>query len=436
MKRSLFLLILAMSLTLSLGMLWAGPSPAGANEQLAQLPSLTDKDGSWNNDYPAQLAAWFNDHFFLRQQLISLNNRLRSGVFATSGEDSVVLGKDGWLFYASTLADYTGQDPMTPQELQAAAGNLALMAEYRAQAGKDFLFVIAPNKNSLYPQYMPSMPQFSSSRNAQSLLALLGETEVTTVDLYALFSQAETPLYFATDSHWNSQGAALAADAINEALGVNSTYAAGPFRDSPGYTGDLFSMLYPGFTGRETQPLYAGALTFTYTSAAQKADSITLETAGSGTDSLLVYRDSFGNLLYPYLADSYAAARFSRSTVYDLMVEADHLVIELVERNLSYLITYVPVMPAPQRTLSLPQARQTGTIQAQPQSKTPEGYCLWRGQIPQGDGPVYVQCGQRVYEAFRLEGGVFTLHLPQEEIPKIAACQVNGSMVSYTLEIS
>ena len=48
-------------------------------------------------------------------------------------------------------------------------------------------------------------------------------------------------------------------------------------------------------------------------------DSITLNTVGGGEENLLAFRDSFGILLYPYLADSYANARFSRANAYTLM---------------------------------------------------------------------------------------------------------------------
>ena len=83
-----------------------------------------------------------------------------------------------------------------------------------------------------------------------------------------------------------------------------------------------------------------------FTSKATQPDAINLTTEGTGTGNLLCYRDSFGILLFPYLADSYASAKFSRLVNYDLTASADHVAIELVERNLRYLIQNVPISGA------------------------------------------------------------------------------------------
>lgn len=66
-----------------------------------------------------------------------------------------MLGDGGWLFYADTLEDFQGTNPMTGRALFCAARNLALLQEYCAQQGTKFLFVCAPNKNTSYPEYMP-----------------------------------------------------------------------------------------------------------------------------------------------------------------------------------------------------------------------------------------------------------------------------------------
>jgi hypothetical protein len=194
-------------LVLSVG-IWAyGPSQPGANEKLSATPAIHTKDGKWNDSFLRDTATWFSDHFYLRQELISVNNRISSILFQTSGEDSVILGKEGWLYFDSTLDNYTGQNAMTDKELSAAAHNLELMAQYCREQGKDFVFIIAPNKNSLYPQFMPDYGVVSAEHDAQKLLSRLENTPV--IDLFSAFSSHDEILYFKTDSHWNSKGAAL-----------------------------------------------------------------------------------------------------------------------------------------------------------------------------------------------------------------------------------
>ena len=122
--------VLLLCLTLSVGILFAGPAEAGANERLAEAPALWEKDGSFNEDFLSDTAAWINDRFFGRQRIISVNNWLDGALFGVSGTEDVILGDGGWLYYGSTLEDYTGAQTMTDRELYCAARNVALMAEY------------------------------------------------------------------------------------------------------------------------------------------------------------------------------------------------------------------------------------------------------------------------------------------------------------------
>lgn len=435
---------LLLSMTLSLGILAAGPSEAGANERLSKAPVLMDEDGKLNTSYLSEAAGWINDHFFLRQELISLNNWLKANVFATSGTDDVLLGKDGWLFYGSTLDDFTGRDPMTQRQLCSAANNIALMAEYARSQGREFAFMIAPNKNSLYPQFMKDYGAVSEVHDAHRLQQLLEQMGVSYIDLFAVLGEADkeavAPLYFAHDSHWNEMGAALAADVINARFGKTSSYYQRTNFSYPiRYTGDLYEMVYPAFADTEDSWFYSGeALEYEFTSKATQPDSITLLTGSEETGSLLVYRDSFGNLLYPYLADSYGSVRFSRATSYDLTQEGEYVLIELVERNLRYLITYVPVMESPVRDIALPEnASGTAQIQSKPKSKAPEGWCLWQGELPvQPDdfAGVHVACGETVYGAFCLENNGYAVYLPENEVPDALAFIVDGNMQTFTIQ--
>ncbi len=409
--------VLLMSIVLVVGILFAGPAQAGANEVLSKAPQLKTKDGKFNDNFFGDTAAWINDHFFGRQELISVHNKTVSTAFGTSAADDVILGSDGWLYYTSTLNDYTGLEAMDTADIQMAAHNLELLQEYCHSQGREFAFVLAPNKNSLYPEYMPNYGIHNPSTNAKQLMEELDSRGVAYIDLFDVFSQQEEVLYFAHDSHWNSKGAALGADSINAAFGVQSDYFGGDFSQKVPHAGDLYEMLYPSLTDPEQDALYGGSLNFTYTSKATKPDSITLETASDNQGSLLCYRDSFGNLLYPYLADSYGTCRFSRSVSYDLTQDGDCVLIELVERNISYLCTNLPVMPAPERTLpGLPKAADTTVIENK-SVKAPEGMFRVSGTLPEPadpDSPVYVICGNTAYEAFQLLDGGFGAYTPTE----------------------
>lgn len=426
--------VLLLSVTLTAGMLLAGPAPAGANERLSAAPALTDKDGKLNPDVLSDTAAWVNDHFFLRQELISANNDLSGKLFGVSGTEDVLLGLDGWLYYSSTLDDYTGVNTMTDREIWSAARNVALMEEYCRAQGKTFAFTVAPNKNSLYSENMPAYTVVETSSNAKRFQAYLTQFGVNFADLFTAFAGEDETLYFAHDSHWNSKGAALGADTINAALGRESSYYTGDFSQSQPHAGDLYEMAYPAFADTEQDPVYGGTLDYTFTSNATKPDSITLLTAGNQDGSLLCYRDSFGNLLYPYLADSFGSCRFSRSTTYDLTQEGDFVVIELVERNLNYLTANPPIFPAPRRDMDVPEA--TGTVSLEISDGT-DGMVLAGGTLPEtpdSDSPIYIVCAGGVYEATCLKDNGFAAYLPAGESIDGVACYAGGALKLFAAE--
>ena len=60
-----------------------------------------------------------------------------------------------------------------------------------------------------------------------------------------------------------------------------------------------------------------------------------------GGKRILVFRDSFGRAMIPYMGEVFDACTFNRSTPYDMSVvedtECDYVLIEIVERNLADL---------------------------------------------------------------------------------------------------
>ena len=434
----LFLLIcFALCAALTLGMLFSGPSAARANEVLASAPALRSGE-RWNTRVLSDLSDWLSDRFCLRQELITAHNRLLAALGGGAAAD-VIAGRDGWLYYAPTLDDYTGAGALSDAELAAAARNLFLMQEYCAGRGARFLFVPAPNKNSLYDAAMPSYGVKAQEHSAQRLLRLLDAQGVANADLFAAFAARDEVLYFAHDSHWNARGAALAADEINARLGRQSACFAADFSARTPHAGDLFEMRYPAARDDETDCVFGGALDYVREGKDTRPDSITINTSSSGGDgTLLMFRDSFGNALYPYLADSFAAARFSRATAYNLTLAeklgADTVVVELVERNLRYLLRFTPVMPAPERTLTEP-GTFAGTVALTCPEATPalNGYTLYRGTLPEAavGAPVCLCCGAAAYEAFTGGDGAFSCYLPAELSPDFAAVRVGDALCMY-----
>ena len=401
-----------------------GPSAPVGNEQQAGEPKLLLNDGSFNTSVTQDVTKYISDHFGFRNQLINAWAELNSAVFHVSAEEQVLLGSDGWLYFSLTTDDYMGRG-MNETELRRVARNLYLMQEYVEKIGAEFLFTIAPNKNSLYPEHMPRfVPSAHEKANAARLVPLLREYGVSYVDLFAPFSEENDTLYYQTDSHWTDRGAALAADVLLKETGRTSDYFAGPFSDADPHRGDLYSMLYPTGKAAESAVYYAPGFTYTLAGDDNNGEAITISAENIGkSGNLLCWRDSFGISLYPYLADSFSESSFDRHAAYNLTeVESKHadtVLIELVERNLSWLLTYVPVYSAPLRHIdraSVTASEQTVSVSKRTDKTS--GLVCFSGTVPEGCIPetAYVTAGDRAYEAHITQAeGKWLFHAYLEE---------------------
>ena len=414
----------------SLGMLVVGESQASANEVLSPKPQLKNPDGSWNLEFIPDAGDYFADRFAFRQELITADSAWKAGLFHTSSQEQVALGQDGWLFYAETLDDYTGADALTDRQVWAIARSLQLAQEYVESKGGSFLFTVAPNKLSLYPQYGPGGLERGEVTALSQVTEALGENGVPYSDLYSAFTQQAEVLYHQWDSHWTYKGAALAHDVLLSDLGL----AGDMFQREGSYVkdhqGDLYVMLYPASDELEDQWHFSNDLAFEYATPIRDVDDLRIETTSAGTNgNLLMFRDSFGNTLHSLLAESFGHAVFSRSTPYNLgamdALQADTVILEIVERNLKNLAEYPFIFPAPwtEASASPLQPQDTGETLTVSAAESPQaaGYLTVTGELPScGDSsPVYLRAGGYQFEASPVGSGgsqpgtyPFTAYLP------------------------
>lgn len=330
------------------------------NKELAEFPQWNGQDG-FNVDFLQELGAYFEDHFALRPLLVTADARIQSGIFGVSNVDTVVCGKDGWLYYTATVDDFLGRNTMSEREAFNAAHNLSLVQQYVQKQGASFLFTVAPNKNSLYGTQMPDYLKKAESgtRSMDVLLPKLTQQKVAYADLFALFEAQQEVLYLKRDSHWNQKGAVLVYNALLDALETphDSYEAVKAVRQKNAY-GDLNKMLYPLGALPEWEYEYQKEETFSFVTETESVEDGWIETENpQGEGSLLMFRDSFGNSLLPLLANTFAQGAFSRSTPMLLgrsveQCQPQTVIVEKVERNIQEFAANPPLMEAVEAELS------------------------------------------------------------------------------------
>ena len=141
---------------------------------------------------------------------------------------------------------------------------------------------------------------------------------------------------------------------------------------------------------------------------------ITTVNPGS-TGSLVMYRDSFGNAILPFFANSYANAYFSRGIPYQMTDLADHqadtVIVERAERFLPEMAENPPQMEAPQLTVGAvmePEMEENarGTVTAEVQGDLVKVSGLVDEAILDTDSRIAIRRnGGDTFEAFPLTLG-------------------------------
>lgn len=179
-------IFIVLCLVPSAGMLLFGEAQPAANEMLAAKPAITTRSGEFNLSFLSDVSDYIADRFAFRQELATAWAGVNAKLFGTSVEEQVVLGRDGWLYFSDTLPDYMGQG-MSDTQLRYLANDLALMQEYLEAQGKRFVFTVAPNKNSIYPEHMPGyIENRHGESNAARIGAYLDTAGVNYLDLFEI----------------------------------------------------------------------------------------------------------------------------------------------------------------------------------------------------------------------------------------------------------
>ena len=322
--------------------------------KLSEVPAIKTDDGKLNFDFFSEFETYFSEHFAFRQKLVTADGYVKSGLFGTSPDDDVITGKDGWLYYGETLNDFLNIETLSARGINNIKNNLEIVNDYCNENNVRFIFTIAPNKNSVYPEYMPTryVPA-DDTGNYERLAETFGKNfPFCDMKEVILNTDSNIPLYHRKDTHWNNLGAYTGHIALMSMAGKESC-PSGNWTVRNDRKGDLAEMIYPTGKADDMQVYSDYEYKYRYSGRFRALDDMTIKTSCEGkTGNLLMFRDSYGEAILPFMAECFGTAEFSRIVPYRLDniggENADTLIIEIVERNIPDLQKYAPLMPAPE----------------------------------------------------------------------------------------
>ncbi len=322
----------------------AGLLLPGAADPDRTAPPVLIKDNHINNDFGSEFEEWFSKNFAFSDTVTDIYTDIKLAIF-NEGNNQVIPGKDSFLFFADTINDYVGLDRMSDDDIKRTAQALALFSKQSAEAGAEFLFVCAPNKNSVYGEYMPARYEKSGvPSDLDRLYAELDLLGVPYIDLRDALKQSDRLTYHKRDTHWNGTGALIAFGMITDRFGVEMPDYGEEIAETD-FEGDLDALLYPGKTKYDVNTTRNFEGMFVFTSAYSNPMDLIITSRSGADGKLLMFRDSFANALIPYAASSFGEVRMERTTPYNMaQLETyvpDYVIVEIAERNIRNIADYI-----------------------------------------------------------------------------------------------
>lgn len=303
-----------------------------------------------------------SDRFLWRMDLIEKFNTFRYWVGDRVFSAGLV-GKDGWLFYSGdfSIHDYQKTAPVSKKQLKGLAEILSLLNEHAARYGGTLWVVIPPDKNTIYPQYMPDqIPVIGQTSRLDQFMEYIQEnTEVQVMDLRPALMDASqsSQIYFKSDAHWNCLGAYYASDEIISNLNISypkmqtrplSDYELGLITDT---SLDISTTMGLGL--QEDTPTLTPKFPTGIVSYAPYEKNKSIQVAVNSQKDLpsaFILHDSF----YSECLDQFLETQFSRtlSTHYGIAALSDYLklidtekpdvvIVEFAERHIEYFFKLI-----------------------------------------------------------------------------------------------
>ena len=139
-----------------------------------------------------------------------------------------IYGRRDWLFYSGDNSEgyYRGTNLLSVEETGAWRDSFAALDRVCREKGIDLVIMTAPNKEQMYPEYMPTYKVETQTKRQDAFLSYMNafssvryiypKAELNTTKIFY-------DVFYKQDTHWNALGGFTGAMAVYRALGLATT---------------------------------------------------------------------------------------------------------------------------------------------------------------------------------------------------------------------
>lgn len=252
---------------------------------------------------------------------------MKKNILQSSITPKVLIGREGWLFLQEEDGRKVTQQSLgvyqyAPDQLKTWALNIRQRHFWAQKYGMDYVLVIAPNKSTIYPEFLPLRFQaLDQTRSREQLIRALPEIPIIDLTDSIKKYKQEGLLYYKTDTHWNALGAYFGYRALVRSL--PAPYSAIPMlqneinnADTKVRSGDLGRMSLDGTNSREAirylvpENPKARAKEERTTSDGQTVNTLVYHQADTSLPSVFFDHDSYFKDLEPLFAEHFSESTF------------------------------------------------------------------------------------------------------------------------------
>ncbi len=141
--------------------------------------------------------------------------------------NDVFFGRYDWLFYSNVnvIEYFEGKMIMSDSEKEKVLSEMERLQSECDKLGIKLVFMIAPNREQIYPEYMPTLNVKDGVKREPDLVDYVRSNSDINI-FYPLNELQRAKIFYDTcyryDSHWNHWGAFVGTEALYDALGMET----------------------------------------------------------------------------------------------------------------------------------------------------------------------------------------------------------------------